>query len=34
MITKAPILAHYKQNIQTIIEINLSDYVNSGVFPN
>ena len=29
--TKAPILAHYKQGVKTIVETNSSDYVSSGV---
>ncbi len=32
MVTEAPILAHYKQGIKTIVEIDSSDYVSSGVF--
>ena len=31
MITEAPILAHYKQGLKTIVETNSSDYVSSGV---
>ena len=30
-ITKAPILAHYKQGLKTIVETDSSDYVSSGV---
>ena len=32
MVTKAPILAHYKQGLKTIVETDSSDYVSSGVF--
>lgn len=32
MVTKAPILAHYKQSVKTIVKTNLSDYVRSRVF--
>ena len=32
MVTKAPILAYYKQGVKTIVETNSSDYVSSGVF--
>ena len=32
MVTKAPILAYYKQGVKTIVETDLSDYVSSGVF--
>ena len=31
MVTKAPILAHYKQGVKTIVETDSSDYVSSGV---
>ena len=31
MVIKAPILAHHKQGIKTIVETNSSDYVSSGV---
>ena len=31
MVTKAPIFAHYKQGVKTIVEMNLSNYVSSGV---
>ena len=31
MVTKAPILAHYKQGVRTIVETDSSDYVSSGV---
>ena len=31
MVTKAPILAHYKQGLRTIMEANSSDYVSSRV---
>ena len=31
MITKAPILVYYKQDVKTIVETNLSNYVSSGV---
>ena len=31
MITEAPILAHYKQGLKTIMETDSSDYVSSGV---
>ena len=30
-VTKAPILAHYEQVVKTIVEINSSNYVSSGV---
>ena len=32
MVTKVPIIAHYKQGLKTIVETNFSDYVSSGVF--
>ena len=32
MVTEAPILAHYKQGLRTIVETDSSDYVSSGVF--
>ena len=32
MVTKAPIPAHYKQVVKTIVEIDSSDYVSSRVF--
>ena len=32
MVTEAPILAHYKQGLKTIVETDSSDYVSSGVF--
>ena len=32
MVTKAPILAHYKQGLRTIVETDFSDYVSSRVF--
>ena len=32
MVTKAPILAHYKQGVKTIVETNSSNYVGSGGF--
>ena len=32
MVTKAPILAHYKQNLRTIVKTDFSDCVSSGVF--
>ena len=32
MVTKVPILVHYKQNLKTIVKINPSDYVSSKVF--
>ena len=31
MVTEAPILAHYKQGLRTIVETDSSDYVSSGV---
>ena len=31
MVTEAPILAHYKQDVKTIVETDSSDYVSSGV---
>ena len=31
MVTEAPILAHYKQNLKTILETDSSDYVSSEV---
>ena len=31
MVTEAPILAHYKQNLRTIIETGSSDYISSEV---
>ena len=31
MITEAPILAHYKQGLKTIMETDSSDYVSSGI---
>ncbi len=31
MVTEAPILAHYKQGVRTIVETDSSDYVSSGV---
>ena len=31
MVTKAPILAYYKQGVKTIVETDSSDYVSSGV---
>ncbi len=31
MVTKALILAHYKQGVKAIVETDLSDYVSSGV---
>ena len=31
MVTEAPILAHYKQGLKTIVETDFSDYVSSGV---
>ena len=32
MVTKAPILAHYKLRVKIIIETDSFDYINSGVF--
>ena len=32
MVTEAPILAHYKQGLSTIVETDSSDYLSSGVF--
>ena len=32
MVTKAPILTHYKQGVKTIMKTDSSDYVSSGVF--
>lgn len=32
MVIKVLILVHYKQGVKTIIEIDLSDYINSEVF--
>ncbi len=32
IITKVPILTHYKQDLKTIVETDSSDYVSSGVF--
>ena len=32
MVTEAPILAHYKQGLKTIVETDSSDYVSSRVF--
>ena len=32
MVTKAPILVHYKQGVKTIVEIDSSNYVGNGVF--
>ena len=32
IIIQEPILAHYKQDIKTIVETDLLDYVRSGVF--
>ena len=32
MVTKAPILAHYKESIMTIVESDSSNYVSSRVF--
>ena len=32
MVTKAPILTHYKQSIKTIVETKLSDYVSNRGF--
>ena len=32
MVTEAPILAHYKQDLKTIVETDSSDYVSSRVF--
>ena len=32
MVTDAPILAHYKQGLKTIVKTDSSDYVSSGVF--
>lgn len=32
MITEAPILAHYKQGLKTIVKTDSSDYVSSRVF--
>ncbi len=31
MVTKAPIFAHYKQGVKTIVETDSSDYVSSRV---
>ena len=31
MVTEAPILAHYKQGLKTIVKTDFSDYVSSGV---
>ena len=31
MVTEVPILAHYKQDLRTIVETDSSDYVSSGV---
>ena len=31
MVTEAPILAYYKQDVKTIVETDSSDYVSSGV---
>ena len=31
MVTEAPILAHYKQGLKTIVETDSFDYVSSGV---
>lgn len=31
MVSKAPILTHYKQGIKTIVETDLSDYISSKV---
>ncbi len=31
MVIKAPILAYYKQDVKTIIETNLSDYVSNKI---
>ena len=32
MVTKAPILAYYKQSVKTIVKTNSFDYVNNEVF--
>ena len=32
MVTEAPILAHYKQGLKTIVETDSSDYVSSEFF--
>ncbi len=31
MVTEAPILAHYKQGLKTIVETDSSNYISSGV---
>ena len=32
IVTEAPILAHYKEGLRTIVKTDSSDYVSSGVF--
>ena len=31
MVTEAPILAHYKQGLKTIVKFDSSDYISNGV---